>query len=151
MIAIWARKCLDSSIFAPKQRSCIGRDLVALRKSHTPSFVTSAVVIPAEHEQSIAPSLAKLRVDVGRRSSDTVHWRNLKSHSQRLHAAKTLGAQGELVVSTVLVCKDHLPPAALDEDQAYLYTLRLLLERLSWLARDVAPVSSQALAPRRPP
>jgi hypothetical protein len=35
-----------------------------------------------------------------------------------------------------VVCKRHLPDVGLTEDQAYLFTLRFLLERLSWVARD---------------
>lgn len=47
-----------------------------------------------------------------------------------------LGGASWLVVSSVVVCKAHLATPPLDDDRAYLYTLRFLLERLSWLARD---------------
>jgi hypothetical protein len=36
----------------------------------------------------------------------------------------------------VVVCKQHLTGTPLNDHQAYLYTFRYLLERLSWLARD---------------
>ena len=51
-------------------------------------------------------------------------------------------------ISTVVVCKRHLSSTGvqLNDDQAYLYTLRFLLERLSWLARDSHSVLDYTLA-----
>lgn len=80
--------------------------------------------------------LATLRLELHRRSGDHLSWKNLKPHGQRLHVAKTLAGQGWLTVSAVVVCKDHLAGDLLDDDRRYLYTLRFLLERLSWIARD---------------
>lgn len=51
-----------------------------------------------------------------------------------------------MTISAVVVCKEHLTGPALDDDTAYLYTLRLLLERLSWLARDRDAVLSYTVA-----
>ncbi len=47
-----------------------------------------------------------------------------------------MGAAQWLTVSSVVVCKRELMSRLPSEDYAYLYTLRYLLERLSWLARD---------------
>jgi hypothetical protein len=100
-------------------------------------FVMSAVVIPSDHLGQATALLARLRADLQRPPGTVLHWRNLKAHSDRLHAAKALGGQQWLSVSTVVVCKRHLPVApGMNDDRSYLYTLRLLLERLSWLARD---------------
>jgi len=100
-------------------------------------FVMSAVLV-RDADLSVAQSvLSKLRIDLDRQPGDTLHWRNLKGHSPRLHAAATLGVQPWATVSSVVVCKRHLPSqATLNDDQAYLFTLRFLLERLSWFARD---------------
>jgi hypothetical protein len=67
-----------------------------------------------------------------------LHWLNIKSHPQRLHVARTLGQADFLTISSVVVCKRHFAPgdAIHHNDVAYLYTLRFLLERLSWLGRD---------------
>ncbi|MEW2566089.1 DUF3800 domain-containing protein [Streptomyces sp. NPDC047070] len=99
-------------------------------------FVMSAVVVADANMVAAQQFLAKLREDLGRRPGDTLHWVNLKKHEERVHAAKSLGAQEWATIANVIVCKRHLP-GGLDEKQAYLYTLRFLLERLSWFARDL--------------
>lgn len=99
-------------------------------------FVMSAVIVPDEHLADAGTVLAELRADLGRRPGDTLHWRNIKTHSQRLRVAQVIGRQPWLTISSVVVCKPHLTGPALDDDTAYLYTLRFLLERMSWLARD---------------
>jgi hypothetical protein len=109
------------------------RARTAASSSH---FVMTAVVIPDEHLASSVQLLAQLRRDLGRRPGDTLHWQNLKSHSLRLHAAKTVGSIQWITVSSVIVCKPRLSGGPLTDDQSYLYTFRYLLERLSWLARD---------------
>lgn len=98
-------------------------------------FVMSAVVLPDSHLAASSALLAELRADLRRNSDHVLHWRNLK-HQERVHLAKQLGEQKWLVISNVVVCKRALTGAPLNDDQAYLYTFRFLLERLSWMARD---------------
>jgi len=109
-------------------------------------FVMSAVIVPDEHLADAAAVLAGLRTDLNRRPGDTLHWRNVKGHSQRLRIAQVMGQQPWLTISSVVVCKPHLTGPALDDDTAYLYTLRFLLERLSWLARAQRRVLDYTLA-----
>lgn len=99
-------------------------------------FLMSAVVVPDENCADAAATLAQLRTDLARRPGDVLHWRNIKSHSQRLRVVQTLRDQPWLTISSVVVCKNHLTGPALDDDTASLYILRYLWERLSWLARD---------------
>jgi hypothetical protein len=96
----------------------------------------SAVVVPDENLSDAAMLLELLRADLKRNTGDPLHWTNIKNHAQRLHAVKTLGAVDWITLSSVVVCKRHLADEGLNEDEAYLHTLRYLLERLSWLARD---------------
>jgi hypothetical protein len=105
----------------------------------------SAVVMSDATLAAAAQWLVELRSDLGRQPGDTLHWRNFKSHTNRLCAAKSLGEQTWTTVSTVVVCKRHLA-GSLTDDQAYLYTFRYLLERLSWLARDRNSELSYTLA-----
>ncbi len=44
-------------------------------------FVMSAVIVPEEHLADAAAVLAGLRTDLGRRPGDTLHWRNIKTHT----------------------------------------------------------------------
>lgn len=99
----------------------------------------SAVIVRNERLPDAAALLAQMRTDLRRRPGDTLHWRNLKQHSQKLHFAQSIGRSPFLGVCSVVVCKRHLTGTPLNDDQAYLYTLRFLLERLSWLARDFPP------------
>jgi hypothetical protein len=105
----------------------------------------SAVLIKDEDVAPVAGLQAQLRADLSRRPGDQLHWRNLKAHSQRLHAAKSLTTM-PIVISSVVVSKRHIAGGIPDDDHAYLYTLRLLLERLSWWGRDHRRVVSYTLA-----
>lgn len=101
-------------------------------------FVPSAVVVMPNAMPKSATLLAKMRQELGRQPGDVLHWRNIKTHAQRVRAAQLLGTAPFLRVTTVVVCKRDFAPAAQkmpDEDYAYLYTLRLLLEQLSWIAQ----------------
>lgn len=110
-------------------------------------FVMSAAVIRDEDLPAVSELLGRLRVDLMRHPTDNLHWRNLKSHSQRLHAAQAIGSWDVLTVSSVVVCKRHLKGSLIqDESAAYLYTLRYLLERLSWFARDRGATVDYTLA-----
>lgn len=95
----------------------------------------SAAVIHETQLPIAAGFLAELRRELGRNPGDVLHWRNFK-HSERVHATKRLGTQTWVTVSSVVVCKRHLTGTPLSDHQAYLYTFRYLLERLTWLARD---------------
>ncbi|SCE57063.1 Protein of unknown function [Streptomyces sp. Termitarium-T10T-6] len=86
-----------------------------------------------------------MRLDLGRRPGDALHWVALKKHEQRVHAAKSLGAQPWVTISSVIACKRHLNTRITDS-QFYLYTFRFLLERLSWYARDNHALLSYTLA-----
>lgn len=107
----------------------------AVTPRSTDYFVMSAVVISDAQMGAARELLAAMRADLGRRPGDPLSWKNLKSHEQQLRAAQLLGTS-PLTISSVIVCKRHLHGALPSEDHAYLYTLRFLLERLSWLARD---------------
>jgi Protein of unknown function (DUF3800) len=109
-------------------------------------FVMTAAIIADEHLPRASALLAQLRQDLNRRPGDHLTWKNLKNHSARLHAAKTIGQQDWITASSVVVCKRHLTGEALNDDMTYLYTFRYLLERLSWFARDHNRVLHYTLA-----
>lgn len=110
-------------------------------------FVMSAVVIPEKYLPAAAALLATVRTDLVRAPGHTLHWRNLKQHSAKVHFAQMIGGSAEFLrMSSVVVCKRHLVGIGMNDDQAYLFTLRFLLERLSWLARDNEHTMSYTLA-----
>jgi hypothetical protein len=118
----------------------------AVTPKATDHFVMSAVVVADAHLPTMVAEIVQLRLNLKRRPSDTLHWKNIKEHSSRLQVAQTLGAFPWLTVSTVVVCKRHLHGVLPSEEHAYLYTLRLLLERLSWLADSRGATLSYTLA-----
>jgi hypothetical protein len=111
-------------------------------------FIMSAVLVHDDHRASATKLLADLRREIGRQPTDVLHWRNIKNHGQRIHVAQRIGGSQFLTLSTVVVLKRQFPAGSRlkDEDVAYLYTLRFLLERLSWLARDSNAMLEYTLA-----
>jgi len=90
-----------------------------------------------------------MRHDLGRRPGDELHWKNIKTHDQRVRAAQMLGAAPFLRICTVVVCKRDFDPgkgSIPDDDFAYMFTFRFLLERMSWLCRDSGGILRYTLA-----
>ena len=98
-------------------------------------FVMSACIVPNARKADLLATLAQIRIDLGQPAGHTIAFKNL-SHQSRLHLAKKLGAVPYLTISNVIVCKRELPVAMSDVDAAYLYTLRYLLERVTWFVDD---------------
>jgi Protein of unknown function (DUF3800) len=109
----------------------------AATPASSPCFVLTAVVFAEERESDARQLLEQIRADLQRKPGDTLHWKNFKSHAHRVRASQLIGTAQWLTVSTVVVCKRHLGDdvRGLDEDKAYMYTFRLLLERLMWIAK----------------
>jgi Protein of unknown function (DUF3800) len=108
----------------------------AVTQRSSDHFVMSAVVYRDINHANASALLARLRADLNRQPGHRLHWLNLKTHDQRLHAATTLGQTGFIKLVSVVVSKRLLTPTMPHEHMSYLYTFRLLLERLSWLAED---------------
>lgn len=111
------------------------------QRSNTPAssdhFTMAAVAWKEGHDGDARAALATLRADLGRMPTHVLHFVKL-AHHDRLYATTALAAMApRIIVVTVTVCKRHLAPiAGMTDDMAYLWSLRLLLERLSWVARD---------------
>lgn len=118
----------------------------ARTKGASNHFVMAAAIVPTENLPDAVGALAGLRVDTGRNPGDVLHWNQIKQHSQRLRVVQSLGELPWLTVSAVVVCKQHLPETGINDDRGYLYTLRFLLERLSWFARDQDRVLGMTVA-----
>ena len=112
-------------------------------------FVMSAVMVRPGAVSRTTTLLTDMRRELGRGPGDELAWKKLRSHQQRVRAAQMLGGASFLRISSVIVCKRDFDPgkgSIPDEDFAYLYTFRFLLERLSWWARDMGVVSKYTLA-----
>jgi len=109
-------------------------------------FIMSAVIIRKESLPKLTALLAELRTDLRRGPNDHLTWKNIRHHGERVHAAQTVGSSDWLRICTVVVCKRFLPTAIINDDYAYLYTFRFLLERLSWFGRQYDCTVSYTLA-----
>jgi len=100
-------------------------------------FTMAAVAWHEDWDSDAGTLLRHIRSALGRQPSQEIHFVRL-SHHDRLLAARMVGqACANLTIVTVTVCKRELPARqTFDDDMAYLWSLRLLLGRLSWLARD---------------
>lgn len=108
-------------------------------------FVLSAVLIEDKDLTAAGAFLAELRSDLRRSHGDELSWKFLKSHADRLHAARSVGGFVPITMSTVVSCKRSFD-SPLAADLLYMYTFRYLLERVSWFARDRNAVANLTLA-----
>lgn len=100
-------------------------------------FIMGAVFFRKPDAPLAKALLANLRARTGRHPGHALSWKNISGHPQRLFIAQELGRASFIQVSTVVVCKRLLKRTSpMHDDDAYLLTLRFLLERLTWLARD---------------
>lgn len=104
-----------------------------ITKKSSDYFVVSAILVEDALAQAATDLLAQIRHDLNRHPGDTMSWKNIKSHSQKLHAVQLIGGS-PFTISSVVVCKRHLSEKLPTETLAYLYSVRFLLERLSWIA-----------------
>ena len=99
-------------------------------------FTLSAVIYRDTRQPYVTELLETIRADLGRQPGQRLHWEAIKTHGQRLQATDRIGGATYLKVISVVVSKRLLPPVMPHEHRSYMFTFRLLLERLSWLAED---------------
>lgn len=112
----------------------------------SPTFILGGVVVRDRNAAKMGLLLEHLREGSGRLSGQHLHFNKVRKREQRLFLAGTIGAQSWLRGMCVVACKAHLPRRDLDDDHVYLYQLRMLLERLSWFAREKNEVASYTIA-----
>jgi hypothetical protein len=95
-------------------------------------FVVSAVVVRDSNAHRIMPAIGLLREELGR-PGRSISWKDIRSHSQRLHAAQSINQISWLRTISVVICKRELERNEMTAEARYQWTLRLLLERLSWM------------------
>ena len=106
-------------------------------------FVVSAIIVADGSDAQARAELDGLRKDLGRHPGQVLHFQKF-SHSQRLKAVQDLATFSIAAITNVVLCKRLLrqqTPAGdmayiSNPDPMYLWAVRLLLERVSWYARD---------------
>ena len=107
------------------------------RAGSSEHFCLTAVLVPDGAQSVILETWEQVATEIGRRPSDTIHWKSVRSHSQRLHLCGAVHSVGHLHVISVVVSKWDVDNARAVRTPVYLYNwaLRLLVERLSWFGR----------------
>lgn len=98
----------------------------------------TAVLVPDGAQTAALQSWDIAAQQIDRRPGDVVHWVNVKGPGQRKHLVATIASVWDVQTISVVLCKFHLPNARMLRDPGYLYrwTLRLLVERLSWFGQS---------------
>lgn len=109
-------------------------------------FVLSAAVVRDSNLGQVPVLLDGIRSDLRKPAGYFLHWKNLRNHADRVRIAQVTGVAQWLRIASVVACKRHLPPTSISQNQIYLYQLRMLLERLSWLARTHNEVLTYTIA-----
>jgi len=111
---------------------------IGVRLGSSEHFATTAVVVPDGAQTPILDRWSEMAVEIGREPGDTLHWVNVRSHSQRTHVAGALASLEQLHICSVVYSKWDVPASAGVGQPDYLYNwvLRLLVERLSWFAKE---------------
>ena len=107
------------------------------RAGSSEHFSMTAVIVPDGSQSSILERWQLAAAELGRHPSDTLHWVNLRSHSQRLHLARVIEGLERAYVCSVVLSKWDVENAVATRESRYLYgwVLRLLIERLSWFGK----------------
>lgn len=99
-------------------------------------FVLSAVITRKAKEFKVDELVDKVRYDLGKSVRKPLHFRDLK-HAQRLPYVSEI-AKADLYTISVIIHKPSIkePENFQKRYRLYFYSVRLLLERVSWLCRD---------------
>ena len=107
------------------------------RAGSSEHFCLTAVLVPEGAQSVILETWGQMATEIGRKPSDTIHWTSVRSHPQRLHLCNGVNAVEDLRVISVVFSKWDVDNARTVRapDDLYTWTLRLLVERLSWFGK----------------
>lgn len=99
-------------------------------------FVLSAIVTRKENDLKVVKLVDSVRAALGKPEKKPLHFRDIK-HEQKIPFVETI-AQSDLKVLSVLCHKPSLrePEKFRERYRLYFYSVRYLLERVSWYCRD---------------
>ncbi len=98
-------------------------------------FVLSAVVFDQDAENKFELEIKELKRGTGRLEQHEISFKKL-SDAQRKFVSERLGQFSAATTIAVVIRKADLTDELRNEHRLYLYTLRLLLERLSWFGKS---------------
>ncbi len=106
-------------------------------------FVLSAVIVTKEADTNVLPLARDIRKRIGIGPKDVIHFMHL-GHERRVSIADAISRANLDIVSVIINKKEISNPKIFSGAgfRLYFYATRLLLERISWLARDAGAKAS---------
>lgn len=110
---------------------------IGKRVGSSQHFSMTAVLVPDGSQTALLERWSAAASDIGRPESSPLHWQNVRSHSHRLYLCQSLAGMSDLSICSVVLSKWDLDNVTAIKDPTHLYnwTLRLLIERLSWFGK----------------
>lgn len=107
------------------------------RSGSSRTFLMTAVIVPDGTQSALLRGWQHMAGQVGRAGQD-IHWQTVRGLGQRTHIATTIAGLSDVSLITTVICKDLLAAGhgLTDSTRLYNWTLRLTLERISWMAKD---------------
>ena len=101
-------------------------------------LVLSALVFRQTHSLEAVSWRDEISAQMPERKSRDLHFKNL-NHGQRVVTVQSLATKPVRVIS-ILAAKEPVPAEVyVEKNQLYFYMTRYLIERVSWLCRDLRP------------
>lgn len=101
-------------------------------------LVLSACIFRATHRLEAVSWRDEISSRMPEKKSRTLHFKDL-SHNQRVVASQVIGTKPLRTIS-ILASKRTIPEGIYTQrNQLYFYLTRYLIERISWLCRDMRP------------
>jgi hypothetical protein len=102
-------------------------------------FILGALLVPRESDLQTSKMVERIKTTFGKNNDWVLHWSKIKRHDQKRYICKELNTE-KWIFSCVATDKIHplitQSKGMKEKDVLYFYSARLLLERLSWYARD---------------
>ncbi|QIE57675.1 DUF3800 domain-containing protein [Pikeienuella piscinae] len=102
-------------------------------------FVVSAVVSFSNQQDRVRNLAARVRAAIGKEPKNLLHFADM-SHERRVRAYHEINQENLRFVSVLVNKREIARPEIFQAQRGrlYYYSVRLLLERVSWLCRDAA-------------
>lgn len=115
-------------------------------------FILGAVIVDDSIEFKTSQMIPRIRTTLGKNTNTTLHWTKIRNHDKRLYICRELLTE-DWKFSCIVTDKTHpfiqkakgLP----EKWNLYFYSTRLLLERLSWYARDNSKEKAKLIFEKR--
>ena len=102
-------------------------------------FILGAVIVEDSIEATTSQMIPRIKVKLGRDMKSPLHWTKIRNHDKRLYMCSELMTEN-WAFCCIATDKTHpnvqVAKGLPEKWNLYFYSTRLLLERLSWYARD---------------